>query len=131
MKNRIFVNALRIISTLITILILFQSFTFAQEKIIRCTTKEAINYIGEEAIVTGVVADVFVSKKGNTFINFDGKYPKQSFTAVIFKDKKNILGDVYELIGKKVEIKGRIETYQGKPQIIMEKKEQLRITEEK
>jgi hypothetical protein len=33
--------------------------------------------------VRGLVVAVFTSKKGNTFLNFGGKYPNQTFTGYI------------------------------------------------
>lgn len=40
-------------------------------------------HIGEYATVEGVVAKVFTSNKGNTFLNFGAAYPNQTFTGWI------------------------------------------------
>jgi len=37
-------------------------------------------YFGKNVTVEGVVTAVSTSKKGNTFINFGGVYPNQTFT---------------------------------------------------
>ena len=42
---------------------------------------EAAQYVGKN--VRGLVVAVYTSKKGNTFLNFGGKYPKQTFTGYI------------------------------------------------
>jgi hypothetical protein len=44
---------------------------------------EAAAHIGEYATVEGIVAKVFTSDKGNTFLNIGGKYPNQTFTGWI------------------------------------------------
>jgi len=47
---------------------------------------EASRHVGQKATVEGVVVTVFTSNNGNTFINFGGKYPHQTFTGWIPKD---------------------------------------------
>ena len=44
---------------------------------------EAAAHIGEYASVEGVVAKVFTSKSGNTFLNIGASYPNQTFTGWI------------------------------------------------
>src|SRR6516162_5069554 len=44
------------------------------------TADQAPQYIGQNATVEGVVVAVSTSKRGNTFINFGGVYPNQTFT---------------------------------------------------
>ena len=40
----------------------------------------AAGHVGEYATVEGVVAKVFTSKSGNTFLNIGAAYPNQTFT---------------------------------------------------
>jgi hypothetical protein len=47
---------------------------------------EAIHRIGQQATVEGTVVKVFISKNGNTFLNFGAAYPNQTFTGWIPKD---------------------------------------------
>jgi hypothetical protein len=44
---------------------------------------EAAAHIGEYATVEGIVANVFTSKSGNTFLNIGASYPNQTFTGWI------------------------------------------------
>jgi hypothetical protein len=44
---------------------------------------EAAAHVGEYATVEGVVAKVFTSKSGNTFLNIGASYPNQTFTGWI------------------------------------------------
>lgn len=50
------------------------------------TDREASKHVGETITVRGVVADVFTSDKGNTFLNFGRRYPNHTFTAVVFRN---------------------------------------------
>ena len=79
---------------------------------------EAAAHIGEYASVKGVVAKVFTSKSGNTFLNIGASYPNQTFTGWIpnsspVKDSPILDG----IEGKHVKITGRIELYKGKPEM--------------
>ena len=52
------------------------------------TSLEAKDHIGETVTVKGLVAFVFTTNKGKTLINFDEKYPNQSFTVVVSEESK-------------------------------------------
>ena len=90
---------------------------------------QAAEYIGQDVTVEGVVTAVSTSRKGNTFINFGGVYPNQTFTGWI-PSGTPLASDasLQSLQGKKVKITGRIELYRGKPEISVLSKRQ--ITEE-
>lgn len=89
-------------------------------------TSETSSKIGSYALVTGYVADVVVREKV-AYLNFDGKYPKNTFTAVIFPDKFEHFGDLTSYKNKTVEVKGKIGQYSGKPQIILNNKNQIKV----
>ena len=91
--------------------------------LIEVKPSEADEYTGEEVIVTGKVADIFTSKKGNTFINFDRKYPNHTFTAVKFDNSKVNISGIKP--GCTLSIKGTIKIYNGKPEIILNSQEQI------
>jgi micrococcal nuclease len=87
---------------------------------------EAKNFLGQEMIVEGKVAEVYVSKKNNVFLNFERPYPNQCFSAVIFSENlKNFKEDPQKFYLKKVRILGKIKEYRGKPQIILENQNQI------
>ncbi len=77
---------------------------------------EAAAHIGEYASVKGVVAKVFTSKSGNTFLNVGGSYPNQTFTDWIPPaspvSKSPTLSGIE---GKRVKITGRIEIIRESP----------------
>lgn len=89
-------------------------------------SSEAASKKGSNAIVTGYVADVVVREKV-AYLNFDNKYPKNTFTAVIFPDKFEVFGNLMDYKNKTVEVKGKIGEYNGKPQIILNNKSQLKV----
>jgi DNA/RNA endonuclease YhcR with UshA esterase domain len=90
---------------------------------------EAAEHIGQNVTVEGVVTAVSTSRKGNTFINFGGVYPNQTFTGWIPTGTPLASYASLQLLkGKKVKISGRIELYRGKPEIRVLSKSQ--ITEE-
>jgi len=89
---------------------------------------EAAAHINEWATVEGAVAKVFTSKSGNTFLNIGATYPNQTFTGWIPPAspvaKSPILSGIE---GKHVRITGRIQMYQGKPEIRINAASQLEV----
>jgi DNA/RNA endonuclease YhcR with UshA esterase domain len=87
---------------------------------------QASQFIGQNVTVEGVVTAVSTSRKGNTFINFGGAYPHQTFTGWIPAGTP-LAGDesIQALEGKTIKITGRIELYRGKPEIKIMSKEQI------
>jgi DNA/RNA endonuclease YhcR with UshA esterase domain len=89
---------------------------------------EAAAHINEWATVEGVVAKVFTSKSGNTFLNIGATYPNQTFTGWIPPaspvSKSPMLSDIE---GRRVKITGRIEFYKGKPEIRINIASQLEV----
>ena len=90
----------------------------------------ASNYIGKEIIVEGKVVSTYRSLKSNTvFLNFERPYPNQCFSAVIFSP------DLYKFVknpenyyfNKTVRVFGKIQEYQGKPEIILKNASQIEI----
>jgi DNA/RNA endonuclease YhcR with UshA esterase domain len=89
---------------------------------------EAAGHVGQYATVEGVVARIFTSKNGNTFLNIGAAYPNQTFIGWIpnsspVKDSA-VLDGIEE---KHVKITGRIQMYKGKPEIRINAVSQLEI----
>jgi len=95
-------------------------------KYVSISTSEVNEYVGKEAEVTGYIADVVIRPKV-IYLNFDRKYPKNTFTGVIFPADADKFGDAEQFRNKNVTVRGRIGTFNGKPQIILNRKEQLTI----
>ena len=78
---------------------------------------EAAAHVGQNVTVEGV-ATVHVSRNA-TFIDIGGKYPHEALSAVIFKKRQTVFGDVTRYDGKVVDVEGSVRMYRGKPEIIL------------
>src|SRR5215471_10717102 len=87
---------------------------------------DAWMYVRQNVAVEGVVTAVSTSKRGNTFINFGGVYPNQTFTGWIPAGTP-LASDrsIQSLQGKKIKITGLVELYRGKPEIRILSKSQI------
>jgi hypothetical protein len=82
----------------------------------------ASSHIGETTCVRGIVTNTYKDAKSNAFfIDFDDA--RTSFYAISFR---YVWGNV---IGRCVEISGKIAPYNGRPQIVVESKDQLTMCE--
>lgn len=88
--------------------------------------KEAKAKVGETIVVEGRVAEVSKSER-IIRLNLGAKYPKQDFTLVIFPRSFELFPDVEKLDGKTVRASGKVAEYQGRPQIVLERKDQLTV----
>ena len=104
----------------VLLLLFFISNSYSQDQI---SSKDAKDNIGKTLQVKGPVASIFVSQKGNTFINFDDKSPNQTFTVVIMAETTIDIGKIKE--GSILTVYGEIKEYKGKPEIVIEKQEQI------
>lgn len=108
-------------------IIFLSNFSLAQKKI---TSDKAIDHIGENCIVKGVVKQVFISKKGTIFLNLDDYFPDNNFSGVIFKSDAGKFRNIKSYENKVVEIKGKIKEYQGKTEIVIKSEEHIRVVKE-
>lgn len=87
---------------------------------------EATEYMGKYVTVKGLVVDVYKSDKV-AYLNFVEKYPNNPFTGVIFASSFGEFGDIAKYEGREVEVSGRVSTFRGKPQMILDKLSQMKI----
>ena len=81
---------------------------------------QAQNHIGETQCVTGKVVRVETGARGVTYLDFCDDYRLCSFSVIVFShDLKNI-GDVRQLTGKLVEIRGEVKEYEDRAEIVLE-----------
>jgi endonuclease YncB( thermonuclease family) len=88
---------------------------------------EAPNHVGEYACVSGKIDHVYISQKGNTFLNFCPDYKTCPFHAVIFSSDAYKFSNPKQYEGKTVEITGLIRAYKGRAQIILDDLSQIKI----
>lgn len=112
-------------------LCLLASFAFAaagicQERV-ACSDIEAAAHEGKEAVVTGKVVAIFSSSKGTTFLNFGDRYPRHSFSGIVFARNEAAVGDLKHFEGKEVTVSGLIEmSPDHKPQIVISRANQIK-----
>lgn len=92
---------------------------------------DAGKHIGDSVTICGKImgARYLESAKNQpTFLNVDGAYPNQALTIVIWEDVRKQLGFKPEekLLNKQVCVSGKVETFKGKPQIVIHKPAQLK-----
>jgi len=95
----------------------------------KITSAQAKDHIGKQATVCGLVASANFasrSKRQPTLLNLDKPYPDHIFTAVIWIEDRPKFGKPETLKGRRVCVSGMIESYQGKPQIVLRDTDQLR-----
>ena len=96
--------------------------------------RDAYRYIGKEATVCGHVAGStwMEGLRGRpTFLNLGGVYPHQTFTVVIWDDARAKFETAPNLLfdGGDICVTGKIETYKGKPQIVVRDPKQITMEE--
>ena len=81
--------------------------------------------IGKETCVKGKVVRVAESRGGNTFLNFCDDYKTCPFAVVVFERDQREVGNVKKLEGKEIRIWGRIQEYEGRPEMVLKRSQQL------
>jgi len=90
---------------------------------------EANKHVGTTQCVSGTVLRVEDGDQGATFLNFCKDKDKDSkacpFTVVVFPADLKKMGDVHQLEGQQIEIKGTIEDHEGRAEIVLRRTQQL------
>ena len=109
----------------IIVSLFFAKASWASEPII--SDSEASQYVGKNVSVKGIIANVYISQKGNIFLNFGRPYPNHTFAAVVFAadSQKFKNPKIYE--GQTVIIKGMVQVYKGRPEIILKSADQIKL----
>ena len=90
---------------------------------------EASKWIGKQVMVTGVVAQVSI-RPSLVFLNFDKAYPNNLFTAIVKNKNTNEFESLSSLRGKAVSVTGKVLDYNGKPEMELTRKTQLKLLSE-
>jgi hypothetical protein len=86
---------------------------------------QARNHLDETQCITGKVIRVQAGDGGVHYLDFCEDYRLCSFTVVIFPHDLKKIGDVRQLAGKVVEIRGEVKEYDDRAEIILESAKQL------
>jgi DNA/RNA endonuclease YhcR with UshA esterase domain len=82
--------------------------------------------VGKTVTVEGTVDNVHTTASGNTYIDLGGRYPNNTFAAVIFSQDTSKFPNAAALKGKTVDITGPIKLYKDKPEIVLKSADQLK-----
>ena len=89
---------------------------------------EAVQYVGKNVEVRGLVVSVTISPLGTAFINFGREYPDQIFAGFIAAGSKMTTDlRIAMLQGRIIGITGKIELHQGKPEIKVTSTDQIKL----
>jgi DNA/RNA endonuclease YhcR with UshA esterase domain len=111
-------------AVVISIISILAGPALAAETVAPC---DAGNHVGQTVTIAGGVTDVHHAASGSTiFVNMGGVFPKNCFSAVIFKTDFAKFSDVDSLRGKNVEVSGAVRLYQNKPEMILNDPGQLK-----
>ena len=95
--------------------------------------KYAFQRVGKTATVCGhIKSSKFLQGSGRepTFLNFADTYPKHPFTVVIWGDTREQFDYAPETLkGQSICVRGLIETYKSKPQIVVTSPAQITVVE--
>jgi len=86
-------------------------------------------FIGKKVTVTGIVDQVHLTDTGTYFLNMGGKFPDNTFTAVIFSSDSSEFSDIKKFEGKLVAVTDTVKDYKGSPEIIIKKRDQIKLIE--
>lgn len=85
------------------------------------------SHVGQIVTVEGTVSEVHTARSGKaTFIDMGGSFPNNTFAGVIFAKDMTKVGDVSGLDGKVVDITGMVQSYQGRPEIVISSRDQIK-----
>ena len=88
--------------------------------------EQAAAHMGKQVTVTGVVAQVSF-RPSLVFLNMDKPFPNSPFTAIVRNKNTNEFDNLSALKGKSVAVKGKVIDYNGKPEIELTGKSQLKM----
>jgi DNA/RNA endonuclease YhcR with UshA esterase domain len=87
---------------------------------------QAKAYIGKQVTVTGIVAQVSI-RPSLIFLNFEKPYPDNPFTAIVRNSHTNEFEKLPALKAKHVSVQGQVKDYNGKPEMELTSKSQLKL----
>jgi len=86
---------------------------------------EAHEHIGSTRCVSGKIFNIKEGTRGVTFLDFCENFDTCPFTVVVFSSDMKHVGDVRQLKGRSIEIKGTVQDYDGRAEIILRHPQQL------
>ena len=107
------------------VVFVFVGMCSASERAVCISPQEVRKQIGTKQCVSAKVLGVNQSESGMTFLDFCEDRENCGFTVVMFAEDANHVGDVRQLVGQTVEIRGKIKEYDGRAEIVLQDSGQL------
>lgn len=113
----------------LTTLLFITSFSFAQTVI---KLEDISKHIGDSVTVCGKISSIRfleTAKNTPTFINLGQPFPNHALTIVIWSDVRKQFETAPEVLfkDKEVCVTGRIELFREKPQIVLKRREDIKV----
>ena len=86
---------------------------------------EAGKHLGTDACVSGTVLNVEDGSNGMMLLHFCKNTRECPFTVVVFPADTKKVGDLRELEGRQIEIRGTIRDYNGRAEMVLRRAQQL------
>ncbi len=86
---------------------------------------EASKHLGTDACVSGTVLKVEDGNNGMMLLHFCKDTKECPFTVVVFPADLKKVGDLRELEGRQIEIRGTIQDYSGRAEMVLRRTQQL------
>ena len=115
------------VKTLLMLLVVACAASIIAQALPTYTAQEASKHVGETAVITGKVEDVYLSGKENMILTMAGTYPNQAFTVFIPATTAVKFPHAQQYEGKTMAVSGKISLYHGKPEIIVMSPNQLAV----
>ena len=109
----------------------FSLCAFGQKQV---SINDVSSHVGDSVTVSSTVhGGRFLSGNSLTLLNLGAAYPNQLLTVVIRGDDRTKFAEAPETLyrGKDILVKGKVEMFNGKPQIVVTTKEQIEIVTKK
>jgi len=87
--------------------------------------EEAVNHYGKLVTVKSIISADTTSGRGNRFLNMGGAYPNQAFTGWIPSKNASAFSGVPNVTGRTCAITGEVQSYKGKPEIVVNSPSQV------
>lgn len=84
---------------------------------------------GAHVTWVGIVHDVHVSARQNTFLNIGDAYPTQAWSAWLRPDDRERFGDLTTLVGKTVKFSGVSREYRCKAQLLLDRDSSIEVVQ--
>lgn len=91
-----------------------------------CSTyTEAKKHVGQKSCIRGQVVRVERSAEGESYLDFCDDFRNCPFTVVVFAEDRQHVGSLEPLVGRTIEVHGKIRDYGGQAEIVLQDSLQL------